>query len=78
MIEVKRRKNESFESLVRRFRKQVQLSGTVLQAKKVQYRKSQKSKNVVRESALKRLKQKDVMDYMTKIGKAPVIEKKKR
>lgn len=71
MIEVKRRKNESFESLMRRFRKQVQLSGTVLQAKKIQHRKAQKSKNVVRESTLTRLKRKNVMEYMAKIGKTP-------
>ncbi|OGH61910.1 MAG: hypothetical protein A2848_00020 [Candidatus Magasanikbacteria bacterium RIFCSPHIGHO2_01_FULL_50_8] len=76
MIEVKRRKNESFESLVRRFRKQMQLSGTTLQAKKVQYHKSHKSKNVVRASTLIRLKRKGVMEYLTKIGKTPTTDKK--
>lgn len=75
MIEVKRRKNESFESLMRRFRKQVQLSGTVLQAKKIQYRKAHKSKNVVRASTLTRLKRKGVMEYMAKIGKTPSANK---
>lgn len=75
MIEVKRRKNESFESLVRRFRKQMQLSGTTLQAKKIQYRKGHKSKNVVRASTLIRLKRRGVMDYMAKIGKTPTEKK---
>ncbi|MCX6780920.1 MAG: 30S ribosomal protein S21 [Candidatus Magasanikbacteria bacterium] len=71
MIEVKKRKNESFESLMRRFRKQVQQSGTMLQAKKVQYRKSHKSKNTVRASTLTRLKRKGTMEYLEKIGKTP-------
>lgn len=71
MIEVKKRKNESFESLMRRFRKQVQQSGVVLQAKKVQYRKSHKSKNTVRASTLIRLKRKDTLAYLEKIGKTP-------
>lgn len=71
MIEVKKRKNESFESLMRRFRKQVQQSGIVLQAKKVQYRKSHKSKNTVRASTLIRLKRKNTLAYLEKIGKTP-------
>lgn len=71
MIEVKRRKNESFESLMRRFRKQVQQSGVVLQAKKVQYHKSHKSKNIQRASTLIRLKKKDTMEFLSKIGKTP-------
>ncbi len=69
MIEVKRRKSESFESLMRRFRKQVQMSGKMLQAKKVQYHKSHKSKNVVRESTLLRLKRRALLEYKQKVGK---------
>ncbi len=69
MIEVKRRKSESFESLMRRFRKQVQMSGKMIQAKKIQYRKAQKSKNVERGSTLLRLKRKASLEYQQKVGK---------
>lgn len=69
MIQVKRRKNESFESLMRRFRKQVQMSGNSIQAKKVQHRRAQKSENVERASTLTRLKRKSILDYYQKIGK---------
>lgn len=69
MIEVKRRKNESFESLMRRFRKQVQMSGKTLQAKKVQFRAAHKSENVQRASTLVRLKRKALIAYQQKVGK---------
>ena len=52
--EVKRKKGESFESLLRRFSKKVQRSGRLLQAKKVRFHKRAKSKNMEREAAIRR------------------------
>ncbi len=69
MLEVKRKKNESFESLMRRFRKQVQMSGKTLQAKKVQFRRPVKSENIERASTLIRLKRKALITYQQKVGK---------
>lgn len=68
MFELKRRKGESFETLVRRFRKQAQMSGRVLQAKKIQFHKKKKSKNLERASTLLRLRRKSKIEYLTKIG----------
>lgn len=75
MIEVKRRKGESFESLLRRFRKQMQSSGTLIQAKKIQYRRGGKSKNLQRASTLVRLARKQVLAYKEKVGKLTASSK---
>jgi hypothetical protein len=54
---------------MRRFRKQVQMSGNSIQAKKVQHRRPDKSENVERASTLVRLKRRSILDYYQKIGK---------
>lgn len=69
MIEVKRRKGESFESLMRHFRKQIQMSGSVLQVKKTQFRRKHKSKNLVRVSTLLGLKRQSKIEFLQKTGK---------
>ena len=69
MAIVKRRKGESFDGFMRRFRKRIQESGKVLQAKKVQFRRPDKSKNLLRKSALVRLKERERREYLMKVGK---------
>lgn len=69
MPETKRKPKESFESLLRRFNKQVQQSGTILQAKKIRYFKRTKTKRALKESALRRLKIEDKKEYLKKVGK---------
>ncbi|MBF8280794.1 MAG: 30S ribosomal protein S21 [Candidatus Magasanikbacteria bacterium] len=69
MAIVKRRKGESFDGFMRRFRKRIQESGKVLQAKKVQFRRPEKSKNLLRQSALVRLAKREQRAYLMKVGK---------
>jgi ribosomal protein S21 len=69
MVETKRKDNESFESLVRRFNRQVVQSGRLLQAKKVRFFKRDKSTTVLRSSAQHRATVKANMEYLRKIGK---------
>ncbi len=69
MVEVKRRKGESFESLLRRFGKRVQQSGRILEAKKLRFHSRLKSKNATRRSALRRLEVAAKRDYLLKTGK---------
>ncbi|MBI5728244.1 MAG: 30S ribosomal protein S21 [Candidatus Magasanikbacteria bacterium] len=71
MSEVKRKKGESFESFMRRVKRQWQRSGKILQVKKVQFYEPHRSKNVKRKNALKRLKMTQQMQYLRKIGKLP-------
>ncbi len=69
MLEVRRKKGESFESLLRRFSRRVQQSGKVLQAKKIRYYNAPKSKLELRRSALHRIQVRDKLEYMLRAGK---------
>jgi ribosomal protein S21 len=70
MAEVKRKKSESFESLLRRFTRRVQDSGRLLQAKKIRFHTGDKSKNLQRETALRREYLRAKKDYLIKTGQA--------
>ncbi len=74
MSEVRKRKNESFESLFRRAKKQWQSSGKIIQAKKIQYFEEEKSKNFRKNSRVKRLHSLAKTAYLQKIGRLPVEE----
>lgn len=69
MVEVKRKKAESFESLIRRYNKRLVQSGKVLQAKKVRYEIKKPNQNLRRKLALRRIKVRGQKDYLRKIGK---------
>ena len=69
MAEVKRKKNETFESLLRRFNKRIQQSGRLLQAKKVRFYESPKSKTSERNAALRRQFLGAKREYLLKTGK---------
>lgn len=68
MVEVKRKKGESFESLLRRFGRRIQESGKVLEARKIRFFSEKPNKNKVRESALRRLEKREKRDYLMRIG----------
>ncbi len=69
MPEVKRKPKESFESLLRRFSKQIQQSGRILQVKKVRFYKRPKSPRAKRSSALRRKMIEEKKEYLKKVGK---------
>lgn len=69
MAEVKRKRGESFESLLRRFRKKLQQSGKLIQSRKIQHYEPEKSRNMMRDRALRRLEIKAEKEYLKKIGK---------
>lgn len=69
MIESKRKKDESFESFLRRFNKRIQQSGALKQARGAQYHKRAKSENLVKRSALISLDMGKKYEYLRKIGK---------
>ncbi len=68
MIEVKRKKGETFESLLRRFQRRQQQSGVILEVRKNRFRAQSKSKNKLRESALRRVTKRDQYEYLLKTG----------
>ncbi|MDD5341343.1 MAG: 30S ribosomal protein S21 [Patescibacteria group bacterium] len=69
MTEVKRRKGETFESLLRRFNKRIIQGGKILQAKKIRFLEKEPNKNLSKKLALRRLKIKNQKEYLKKIGK---------
>jgi hypothetical protein len=71
MQEVKRKKGESFEALMRRTKQQWRNSGMVLQARKVQFFIPSKSKNVGKKRALKIATKVSKFNYLKKTGKLP-------
>jgi ribosomal protein S21 len=74
VVEVRKKDNESTESLLRRFTKRVQLSGVLLEAKKGQYKEPSKSRQQRRVSALRRNKIRSKREYLKKIGKLEEIQ----
>ena len=67
--EVKRKKGETFEGMMRRFSRRVQQSGKLLQAKKIRFYEPEKSRNLQRVSALRREDIKKKREYLKKVGK---------
>lgn len=78
MIDVKRRKNETFDALLRRFQRRVQSSGTIIQKKKIRFHKKDGSKNKRRESALFREEKKEQYEYQLKTGQIKEDPKKQK
>jgi len=71
MSEVKRKKGESFESFMRRTKQSWRNTGTILEARKVQYFIPSKSKNVGKKNAIKIAKKVSKFNYLKKTGKLP-------
>lgn len=69
MAEVKRKKGETFESLLRRFHKKLQQSGRLIQSRKIRFYERPKNKNQVRKEALRRKDIRENREYLKKIGK---------
>ena len=69
VIEVKRRKGESFESLLRRFSKRVQQSGNILQVRKIRFHKKMDNKNKTKQKKLRSLEIGDKREWLLKTGR---------
>lgn len=67
-VEVRKRDNESSDSLIRRFSRKVQESGVLLQARKIRYYERKKSKKRVREAAQRRAELTAERDRLIKLG----------
>jgi len=70
VAEVKRKRGESFEGLLRRFSRKVQESGRILQAKKIRFHAKPSSKNATRGLALRREQLREKREYLIKTGQA--------
>jgi len=69
VAEVKRKKSETFESLVRRFHKKIQQSGRLIQSRKIRFHDQGPNRTQAKKDALRRLDMGEKRDYLKKIGK---------
>jgi len=69
MVEVKRKKNESFEAMIRKFNKRILQSGKVFQVRKVRYFPPKVNKNKRKALTLRRLEINSKKDYLRKTGR---------
>lgn len=67
-IYIKKKEGESVGSVVFRFSKKVQQSGTLLEAKKRRFAKREQNKRARRESAIYRAKKRAAIDRAHKLG----------
>lgn len=77
-VEVKRKKGESFDAMLRRFQRRFQQSGRGLQSKKIRFHTSEPNRNKDRKTALRRTEKKVEYEYLLKTGQLKEDPKKKR
>jgi len=68
MVEVRKRDNESTDSLLRRFSRKVQQSGVLLQARKVRFYERRRGRRKMREDAIRRTSLQAERDRLIKLG----------
>ena len=69
LVEVKRKENESFESLLRRFNRKIQQSGVLIRARRIRFFTPNKSRNLLREDAQRRAVNREKREELKKLGK---------
>jgi small subunit ribosomal protein S21 len=74
LVEVKKKDNESFDSLLRRFNRKIQQSGVLVRARKIRFFESPKSRNLQKVAARRRTQIKAQKEELKKLGK-PVVKK---
>lgn len=77
-VEVKRKKGESTESLLRRFRQIVTQSGVQFRAKEVRFHDKPDSALKQKEAALRRKRVGAKRQYLQRIGKLPLDDNRKK
>jgi ribosomal protein S21 len=75
LVETKRRKGESFDSLLRRFTRRVQTSGKLIETRKYRFHAKKPNQTTKRDSALRRIESREQRDYLMKVGK--LVEEKR-
>ena len=69
VVETKRRKGESFDGLLRRFTRRVQVSGKLIESRKFRFHSKEPNQTRKRASALRRIEAREEREYLIKVGK---------
>jgi len=77
MVDVKKKKGETFDSLLRRFQRRYQQSGRGIQTKKNRFHAGDPNRNQRRASALRREEKRMEYEYLTKTGQLKEEPKRK-
>ncbi|MDO8584463.1 MAG: 30S ribosomal protein S21 [bacterium] len=77
MVEVKRKKGETFDALLRRFQRRFQQSGKNLEMRKRRFHAVNNNRNRRHKSALRREEMKSEYAYLAKTGQLKEDPKKK-
>ena len=75
LVEVKKKDNESFDSLLRRFNRKIQQSGVLIRARRIRFFEPPKSRNLQKVAARRRTQIKAQKEELKKMGK-PVAPKR--
>ena len=68
-LEVKKQPRETSQALIRRFTKNIQQSGILVRARKIQFKKRKKSEEMKKRTALRREELKKQYERLAKLGK---------
>lgn len=71
VVDVKKKKGERFDSLLRRFNRRVLESGKVFQARKIRFNERNENSRRVKERALRRLETAEKREWLRKTGQLP-------
>ena len=69
LVEVKKKDNESFDSLLRRFNRKIQQSGVLIRARRIRFFEPPKSRNLQKVAARRRSQIKAEKEELKKMGK---------
>lgn len=69
MVEVKRKDNESYESMMRRFGRKIMQSQVLRRARKMRFHAKNESKNIRRTKAVKRAEMREERQELERQGK---------
>ncbi len=78
MVEVKKKKNETFDALLRRFQRRFQTSGKQIETKRRRFHDAGKNKNQLNAGALRRVEKGAEYAYLLKTGQLKEDPKKKK
>jgi ribosomal protein S21 len=76
MADVKRKKNETFDALLRRFQRRFQDSGRSIETRRRRFRSKSQNLTKRRDSALRRVEMRGQYEYLAKTGQLKEDPKK--
>jgi len=68
-LEVKKQNRETNQSLIRRFTRSIQQSGILLRARRIRFKKREKSEQMKKRATLRREEKKKEYEKLKKLGK---------